>query len=295
MRVQHGVLRGLLLCLVCLLLWSCQEYSKEQQREIDAVKKQVLENPGSIDQDSGEGTPLEIATLNGYLDLAEWLVSHHANVNVLDRKDETVLHRAVVDDHTPDLKMLRFLLSKGASVDVRRGGIETPLHIAVFLGRADVVNVLLAHGADVHARGNFGQTPMHLASFPQGYPEIITILLMHGANINERQNNRATPLHLAAMGRNVEIVKLLLNKGSDVRLADTNGATSLHYAALSGNREAVSLLVDHGADPNALDFEEHTPLWLALHRPAITAGPGYSGKVDTTAAADFLRAHGGHD
>jgi ankyrin repeat protein len=116
MRVQHGVLRGLLLSLVCLL-WSCQEYSKEQQREIDAVKKQVLENPGSIDQDNGEGTPLEIATLNGYLDLAEWLVSHHANVNVLDRKDETVLHRAVVDDHTPDLKMLRFLLSKGASVE----------------------------------------------------------------------------------------------------------------------------------------------------------------------------------
>jgi len=106
----------LLLSLVCLL-WSCQEYSKEQQREIDAVKKQVLENPGSIDQDNGEGTPLEIATLNGYLDLAEWLVSHHANVNVLDRKDETVLHRAVVDDHTPDLKMLRFLLSKGASVE----------------------------------------------------------------------------------------------------------------------------------------------------------------------------------
>lgn len=295
MRVQDGVLRGLLLSQVCLQLWGCQEYSKEQQREIDAIKTQVLQNPGSIDQDTGEGTPLEFAALNGYLDLAEWLVSRHASVNALDRRDETVLHRAVVDDHSPDLRMLRFLLSNGANVDARRAGIETPLHIAVFLGRADVVNVLLAHGADVHARGNFGQTSMHLASFPQGYPEIITILLTHGANINERQNNRATPLHLAAMGHNPEVIKLLLNKGADVRLADANGATALHYAAQSGNGEAVSLLIDHGADPNALDFEGRTPLWLALHRPAITAGPVYSGKVDTAAAADLLRAHGGHD
>jgi ankyrin repeat protein len=295
MRVQHGALRALTLYLVCSPLLGCQEHSKEQQREIDAIKKQVLENPGSIDRDGDQGTPLEIATLNGYLDLAEWLVSRHANVNARDRKDGTVLHRAVVEDHSPDLKMLRFLLSNGASVDARRQGIDTPLHIAVFLGRADVVNILLARGADVHARGNWGQTPMHLASFPQGYPEIVNILLTHGADINERQNNRATPLHLAAMGRNLEIVKLLLNKGADVRLADADGATALHYAAQSGNGEAVSLLIDYGADPNALDFEEHTPLWLALHRPAITAGPGYSGRVDTAAAAGLLRARGGRD
>jgi ankyrin repeat protein len=295
MRVHHSALRALTLYLVCSPLSGCQKHSKEEQREIDAIKKQVLENPGTIDQDSDQGTPLEIATLNGYLDLAEWLVSHHASVNARDRKDGTALHRAVVEDQSPGLKMLRFLLSNGASVDARREGIETPLHLAVSLGRADVVNVLLAHGADVHARGNWGQTPMHLASFPQGYPEIVNILLKHGADINERQNNRATPLHLAAMGNNLEIVKLLLNKGADVRLADANGATALHYAAQSGNGEAVYLLIDRGADSNALDFEGHTPLWLALQRPAITAGPGYSGKVDTAAAAGLLRAHGGRD
>jgi ankyrin repeat protein len=58
-----------------------------------------------------------------------------------------------------------------------------------------------------------------------------------------------------------------LNKGADVRLADASGATALHYAAQSGNGEAVALLLGHGAAPNILDFEEHTPLWLALHRP----------------------------
>src|SRR5262245_66654868 len=77
------ILRPLAVVLVCLLLWSCQQHSKEQQREIDAIKRQVLENPESIDRDSGQGTPLEVATLNGYLDLAEWLVEYHTNVNLL--------------------------------------------------------------------------------------------------------------------------------------------------------------------------------------------------------------------
>jgi len=295
MQCHLAILPALAMGLACSLLWSCQEHSKEQQREIDAIKRQVLENPESIDRDSGQGTPLEVATLNGYLDLAEWLVSRHANLNALDHEDGTVLHRAVVDDQSPRLKMLRFLLSKGANVNGRRKGVETPLHIAVFLGRSNVVDLLLAHGADVQARGNFGQTAMHLASFPQGYPEIINTLLMHGGDINGRQNNRATPLHLATMGHNIEVVTLLLNKGADVRLADASGATALHYAAQSGNGEAVALLLDHGAAPNALDFEDHTPLWLALHRPAITAGPGYSGNVDTAAAASSLRAHDGHE
>ena len=295
MQIPGLILRAFTLMVVCAFLCGCQQYSKEQQREIDEIKQRVLNNPGLIDQDDGYGTPLETAVLNGYLDLAEWLVSHHASVNALDHEDGTVLHRAVIDDQSPKLEMLRFLLKNGASVDARRKGVETPLHLAVFLGRANVVNVLLAHGADIHARGNFGQRPIHLAAFPQGYPEIITILLAHGASINERQDNRATPLHQAAMIRNMEVVRLLLEKGADVRLADANGATALHYAAQSGNGEAASLLLDHGADANALDFDNHTPLWLALHQPAITAGPGYSGKVDTSAAAESLRAHGGRE
>ena len=151
--------------LVCILSFTsgCREYSKEQQREIDAIKRRVTENPASIDHDDGHGTPLEVATLNGYLDLAQWLVSHRADVNAPDHDEGTVLHYAAVVGHSPKLDILRFLLSKGANVDARRKGTETPLHVAVFLGRADVVTVLLEHGADVHARGYFGQTPMHLS------------------------------------------------------------------------------------------------------------------------------------
>src|SRR5882672_9205308 len=135
MPIPYRIPRAFSLIMVCVLVGGCQQYSKEQQREIDEIKRRVLNSPGLIDQDEGHGTPLETATLNGYLDLAEWLVDHHANVNALDHEEGTVLHRAVIDDQSPNLKMLRFLLGKGAHVDARRKGIETPLHLAVFLGR----------------------------------------------------------------------------------------------------------------------------------------------------------------
>ena len=43
--------------LVCILSFTsgCREYSKEQQREIDAIKRRVTENPASIDHDDGHG------------------------------------------------------------------------------------------------------------------------------------------------------------------------------------------------------------------------------------------------
>jgi ankyrin repeat protein len=291
----YTITRTGIVILLCFLVVGCDKYSKEQRREIDAVKDRISNNRASIDRDDGEGTALEFALANGYMDLAEWLLERHAGVNAIDHDEGTAIHRAVIEDHTPKLTKLNFLLDHGARVDARRKGVETPLHLAVFLGRLDVVNLLLDHGADIRARSRYGQTPIHLACFPQGYPEIVNQLLARGAEINERQNDRATPLHLAAMTRNAAIVKLLLERGADLRLADSRGATALHYAAQAGNHEAVSLLLAHGADANARDFDDHTPLWWAVNQPAVTAAQDYSGPVDTQEAAALLRSHEGRE
>jgi len=70
-------------------------------------------------------------------------------------------------------------------------------------------------------------------------------------------------------------------------------ATSTSSLKGSLFRASYSLrFLDRGADANARDFDNHTPLWLALNQPAITAGPGFSGPVDTREATDLLRAGG---
>jgi ankyrin repeat protein len=271
----------------------CTTRSKEQLREIAEIERRVEQNPASINVDDGNGTPLDVAVINNYLELADWLVDHHADVNAHDNQGETALHRAVIYDRAPNHKMIRFLLRNGANVNATRNYGETPLHAAAFLGLKEVAGILLEHGAEANTRAGRGETPLHLASSPTGYPELVELLLRHGADIEARQNNGATALHQAALIGNVKVVELLLKKGANPAATNQVGDTPLHYAAVFGQAQVAELLLAHRAGINALNSEGHTPLWQALHAPAIKSSATTSGPVDTTSVVDVLRRHGG--
>ena len=52
---------------------------------------------------------------------------------------------------------VRQLLLGGANIEERgRNGVYSPLHVAVCMGRAEVVQILLEHGADVNAKTSGG-------------------------------------------------------------------------------------------------------------------------------------------
>jgi ankyrin repeat protein len=283
------------LVMILGLTLGCNVRSKEQLQEISGIEQRVVSNPASINVDAGSGTPLDVAVINNYMELAEWLVDDHADVNAHDSQGETALHRAVVYDRPPDYKMIRFLLRKGADVNATRQYQETPLHQAASLGLKEVARILVKDGADVNAQAGRGETPLHMASCPVGYPEIVELLLLHGANIEARQNNGATALHQAVLAGNIHVVELLLTKGASPAATNQGGKTPLHYAAVFGRAEIAGLLLAHNAVVNALDADGHTPLWLALHAAAITAstsGAVHSGR-ETTSVAETLRHHGG--
>ena len=88
--------------------------SKEQLREIAGIKQRVLDHPASANVDDGSGTPLDVAVINNYLELAEWLFEHHADVNARDGKGETALHRIY-----PSPGVCLRYVQKGAEIFVR--------------------------------------------------------------------------------------------------------------------------------------------------------------------------------
>ncbi len=283
---------GLCTVIAAFLLAGCSSRSKEQLREIEEIEQRVKQNPAAANLDDGNGTPLDVAVLNNYMELAEFLVEHGANVNARDRNNETPMHRAVISDRTRDHEMMRFLLRHGADVNATRNYDETPLHTAAYLGLKDTAAFLLEHGGNPNARSGRGETPLILASCPTGYPELVELLLRHGADVKGQQNNGATALHQAAMIGNVQVVEVLLQHGADPDATNVAGDTPLHYAAVFGQAGVAEHLLAHHAAPNALDVDGHTPLWKALHAPAVTATASGSSPVDTVLVASVLRQHG---
>jgi ankyrin repeat protein len=80
-----------------------------------------------------------------------------------------------------DVPLVALLIERGANVNARNQGKETPLHCAV--GKEPVhvqmATLLLDHGADRSARDRQGHTPLEKARL-QGSPELVSVLEGYG-------------------------------------------------------------------------------------------------------------------
>jgi hypothetical protein len=135
------------------------------------------------------------------------------------------------------------LLSGGANIEKRgRNGVYSPLHVAVYMGRAEVVQVLLEHGADVLGKTSGGDAPLHLAFIlPRmaGREAIIRSLLLKGADASAKNSTGRTPLHQAVFQGSIEALKLLLYHGADISTTECGGNNVLHWAVEKHNVESV--------------------------------------------------------
>ena len=194
-----------------------------------------------------------------------------------------------------DAKSVGDLLAAGpelANARDERG--NSPLLIATYTGKQDLVRMLLERGAlpsffeacaiglvdDVrrHLRASPGVVgqwshdgwpALHLAAF-FGHPETAKALLDAGADILtvSRNSEANLAINAAAAGprveRRPEIVRLLIDRGSPVDgRGSPAGHTPLHEAAYNGDLPLVRLLLDRGADRSARTAEGDTPLDIA--------------------------------
>jgi len=175
-------------------------------------------------------------------------------------------------DRTPLLEALfarqaaaaRFLLDKGADVQLKdKEGLEA-LGFAVFIGDPDLVNRIIDRGGDVNNQDNpFGWSPLHVAA-RFCHPEAAGALFGKGARPDLRDAEGNTPLMAAAVGNCESCLKLLAEKGADVNNKNASGDTPLHAAALNGAGSIVEFLVARGADPSSRNGYGNTPVQIAV-------------------------------
>ena len=112
-----------------------------------------------------------------------------------------------------------------------------------------------------------GYSPLGLAAF-FNRRDVVKALLERGAKPSTPSRDQGfTPLHSAAAtdvgAADRELVRLLLEAGADPNAKSGEGGTPLHTVAFTGDVEIAELLLAHGADPNATDKKGRTPLDVA--------------------------------
>lgn len=151
-----------------------------------------------------------------------------------------------------DESLVSAILSMGFnSIDLEhKTRNNTPLLVACWEGRANIVDMLIQAGSDVDAEDHEQFSCLHAAAF-KGFVPIIALLLDKGANIEARDDARSTPFAIATLNGHFKAMRLLAKRGADVSpLADDN-VSPLGMACCTGSESRVRVLLQLGADPKA--------------------------------------------
>lgn len=167
-------------------------------------------------------------------------------------------------------------------VNARRTDGWTPLHVASYLRRLEIVRALLDHGASANAENNAGEAPLYEVSIGEHQSQddgisIARLLLERGASANACNIDHFGPLHTASYFGMLEIVRLLLDHGANADAKNRQGKNSLDlvsrgkYGSEEDGVRIAQLLLERGADVNAPDKDHWTPLHSASYfgRPEI--------------------------
>ena len=172
--------------------------------------------------------------------------------------------------HDGDLDFIKkiFVLEE-INVNVCNCYRHTPLHVACFKGKKEVVEFLLEKGAKVEAVDVHGYTPL-IYSLRGDFVEIVSVLIRYNCNVNiTYKKSTYTPLHKAIIKNRFDIFKeLLTSKTIDVNRACKKGFTPLHVAISYENEKMVQMLLLTGKviDPNVVDGNGYTVLHWAVFK-----------------------------
>ena len=240
----------------------------------------LLQRSAQVEARSLSGlTALHFAALKGNWVAFDLLLIGGANINSWNNEGETLLHERARMDSSPSIAWK--LLENGANIEARTSQGYTPLQCAAMTGNKTMVKFLLSRGARVDVETAKGESLLHIT--PPANPDCIEILklfLERGLDVQAISSQGWMPLHQTVYmtngapdltsGQTSEYIQLLLRYGADInaRTATRAAESALHLAtmALVPQKTMISLLVENGADVNQMTTEGKTPLHLAAER-----------------------------
>lgn len=118
---------------------------------------------------------------------------------------------------------------------------STPLILAAYYNRGDIVEFLLQKGSDVNEKDGTGNTALMGVCF-KGYTDIAEQLMNAGADVNITNAMGSSCLIFAVTFNQLEIARLLIEHGADIHIRDARGNSALDHAKMQGFDHFQSLL-----------------------------------------------------
>ena len=270
-----------------------EEASDPESRELERLRRMLVNSPDLIDAPQGENkeTPLQTAARLDHGRVVEFLLSQRVDPKG-GAQDRPPLHLAAGAGHK---RLVELLLKAGVPPDQLDKSGMTPLHWAVRAGRSQVVQSLLASGArpSIRFQGNlrFGDTswsqltPLGIAVM-QGNRLSVELLEGAGASLNEEATRDRgpnsysySPLLLALHNRDGAMAQRLLELGADPTLVIGERNPLLEAIAWA----PVELL------DRLVGGRSKLPESLASQEPSLLEGAMKAFRPD---GVDWLLAHG---
>ncbi|NXO78917.1 NFKB1 factor, partial [Sitta europaea] len=215
----------------------------------------------AVQDDNGDNV-LHLAIIHLHSELVKNLLEVMPDLNYNDiinmRNDlyQTPLHLAVI---TKQAKVVEDLLKAGADVSLLDRHGNSVLHLAATEGDDKILSLLLRHekvSPMVNLPNAEGLSAIHMVVMANSM-FCLKQLIAAGVNVNaQEQKSGRTALHLAVERENIPLAGCLLLEGdADVDSTTYDGTTPLHIAAGRGSTKLAAVLKAAGANPHIENFE----------------------------------------
>lgn len=233
-----------------------------EKENLESVKllldAKAFVNSRSQDGDSALIKAARIANPDKSMKMIQLLINAKADLQVLNKKAESVLTVAVMKG---DLKLIDFLIGEKCDLKVINSKGDNILMIAVRAGKLEVVKKLLGYPTiqrDLNSLNKNAQSALiigcesnHTEPEKKMYAsEIVKLLLAEKANVNlKEKNTEETALMKAARFGNVDTVQLLIDANADPSKVNKEGKNAYQIALQHKHTDIARLLKDITKDP----------------------------------------------
>ncbi|XP_046562349.1 ankyrin repeat domain-containing protein 50-like [Haliotis rubra] len=242
--------------------------------DVEVVKYVISQNMLDINGKVRCGrTAVMLAAENRHKDVVELLVDKEANMSLVDKTGDNILHCAC---RGGSVEVVKYILSKKTvDIDGRGSKKMTPIMVARHCGHKDVVELLVSKTADGSLRYYNHITMLHSAC-QEGNMEMVKYVLSQNiVDIDSRGWKKKTPVMVAVefwrkgdtqkWYSYLQVKELVCLLWMDIDSRGWKKRTPVMVAAEKGHTEVVQLLVSKGAGVSLVDgYGENILHWASV-------------------------------